>query len=201
MPATTIPAELLYSTASLIESFKVVPLAPQFLRDHLFPRVSETASDQVAVDFYNGSQKFAPYCSRFSKGTAIPRERTLTSLFSPPFIKPIRNLTADELYYKTAIQAANATGDRDAELMLLDYQELDAMIGRREEWMASQCLFTGKVVCLDGDTSEVVAELVYAPRPRPSQPSFGATPRPILLVTSVVLFALYQARAERARTL
>lgn len=85
----------------------------------------------------------------------------MTSLFSPPFIKPIRNLTADELYYKTAIQAANATGDRDAELMLLDYQELDAMIGRREEWMASQCLFTGKVVCLDGDTSEVVAELVY----------------------------------------
>jgi hypothetical protein len=85
MPATTIPAELLYSTASLIESFKVVPLAPQFLRDHLFPRVSETASDQVAVDFYSGSQKLAPYCSRFSKGTAVPRERE-TSLFSPPFI-------------------------------------------------------------------------------------------------------------------
>ena len=104
MPATTIPAELLYSTASLIESFKVVPLAPQFLRDHLFPRVSETTSDQVAVDFYNGSQKLAPYCSRFSKGTAVPRERTQTTYFSPPHIKPIRNLTADELYYKTAIQ-------------------------------------------------------------------------------------------------
>ena len=57
MPATTIPAELLYSTASLIESFKVVPLAPQFLRDHLFPRVSETASDQVAVDFYQRHPK------------------------------------------------------------------------------------------------------------------------------------------------
>jgi hypothetical protein len=162
MPAsTTISAELLYTTATLIEAFKVVPLAPQFLRDKLFPRVSETASDLVAVDFYSGSQKLAPYCSRFSKGTAVPREKTLTSLFSPPFVKPIKNLTADVLYYKSAVQAANATGNRDAELMLLDFQELDAAIGRREEWMASECLFNGKVICLDGDTNEVVAELVY----------------------------------------
>ena len=27
--------------------------------------------------------------------------------------------------------------------------------------MASECLFNGKVICLDGDTNEVVAELVY----------------------------------------
>ena len=137
MPATTVPADMLYTTATLIESFKIVPLAPQFLRDRLFPRISETTSDLVAVDFYNGSQKLAPYCSRFAKGTAVPREKTQTNLFSPPFIKPIRNLTADELYYKTAVPAANAAVNRDAELMLLDYQELDAAIGRREEWMAA----------------------------------------------------------------
>ena len=35
------------------------------------------------------------------------------------------------------------------------------MIGRREEWMASECIFKGTVSCLDGDTGEVVAELVY----------------------------------------
>ena len=45
MPATTVPADVLYTTAFLVDSFKVVPLAPQFLRDHLFPRVSETTSD------------------------------------------------------------------------------------------------------------------------------------------------------------
>ena len=160
MPATTISADMLFTTASLIETFRVVPLAPQFLRDKLFPRVSEVASDLVAVDFYSGTQKLA-HCSRFSKGTAVPREKGSTSLFSPPFIKPIRNLTADELFYKSAVQAANATGNRDAELMLLDFQELDAMISRREEWMASECIFKGTVTCRDGDTNEVVAELVY----------------------------------------
>jgi hypothetical protein len=35
------------------------------------------------------------------------------------------------------------------------------MISRREEWMASECLFTGAVKCLDGDTGEIVAELSY----------------------------------------
>ena len=29
--------------------------------------------------------------------------------------------------------------------------------------MVSQALFTGKIVCLDGDTSEIVAEIDYTP--------------------------------------
>jgi hypothetical protein len=35
------------------------------------------------------------------------------------------------------------------------------LISRREEWMSSECLFTGRVTCLDGDTGEVTAELSY----------------------------------------
>ena len=160
-PQSTVSTDVIYTTTSLLEAFKIIPLAPQFLRDKLFPRVVEASTDQVAVEFYQGTQKLAPYCSRFSKGTAVPREKTQTSFFSPPFVKPIRNLTADDLFYKSAVAAANAAGNRDAELLLLDFQELDAAIGRREEWMASECLFKGTVTCLDGDTGEVVAELVY----------------------------------------
>ena len=131
MPATTVPAEVIYTTASLIESFKIVPLAPQFLSDKLFPRVSETTTRPSRGRLLQWLARSSPLIARASRrARPCRRERTQTSLFSPPFIKPIRNLTADELYYKTAVQAANATGDRDAELLLLDYQELDAMIGR-----------------------------------------------------------------------
>ncbi len=42
-----------------------------------------------------------------------------------------------------------------------DFTELDLLISRREEWMASECLFSGSVKCLDGDTQEIVAELAY----------------------------------------
>ena len=71
--------------------------------------------------------------------------------------------------------------------MLLDYQELDAMIGRREEWMASECLFTGKVVALDGDTDEVVAELLMALHPKPFLPNCGGTPPATPWLTFVAL--------------
>jgi hypothetical protein len=83
-------------------------------------------------------------------------------LFSPPFIKPVRLLTADELFYKSSpTPAAGGPENRDAVLLARDFSELDLLISRREEWMASECLFTGKVKCLDGDSGEIVAELSY----------------------------------------
>jgi Phage major capsid protein E len=159
-PTISVPSEVLLTTATLIESFKSVPLAPQFLRDKLFPRIAEADTDQVVVESYRGLARLAPYCSKFSKGTAVPREVTQTSYFSPPFVKPIRNLTSDDLFYKSAA-AASAHTDRDAELLVLDYAELDAAIGRTEEKMCADLLFSGTVVCRDGDTQEVVAELTY----------------------------------------
>ena len=130
---TTIPAELLYRTSTLIEAFAQIPSAPSFLKDNLFPRVVTSSSDLVSVEFYKGNQKLAPYCSRFSKGTAVPREKERLSLFSPPFIKPVRLLTADELSYKSAPQpAAGAPENRDAVLPARDFTELDLLISRRE---------------------------------------------------------------------
>ena len=159
---TSIPSELIYRTSVLIESFAQVPSAPSFLKDNLFPRVVTSSTDLVSVEFYKGNQKLAPYCSRFSKGTAVPREREQLQFFSPPFVKPVRNLSADDLFYKSApAPAAGGPENREAELLARDFSELNTLISRREEWMASECLFTGKVKCLDGDTSEIVAELVY----------------------------------------
>jgi hypothetical protein len=92
----------------------------------------------------------------------VPREKEQLSLFSPPFIKPVRLLTADELFYKSApTPAAGGPENRDALLLARDFTELDGLISRREEWMSSQCLFTGRVTCLDGDSGEIVAELAY----------------------------------------
>jgi hypothetical protein len=138
MPTTNVPAELLYRTSTLIEAFSQIPSAPSFLKDNLFPRVVTVASDLIWVEFYKGNQKLAPYCSRFSKGNAIAREKEQLSLFSPPFIKPVRLLTSDELFYKSApTPAAGGPENRDAVLLARDFTELDLLISRREEWMAS----------------------------------------------------------------
>ncbi len=57
----------------------------------------------------------------------------------------------------------NAT-NRDAELLVIDQQELDPSISpHRKLDVLARCLFSGKVQCKDGDTGEIVAEIDYGP--------------------------------------
>ena len=165
MPTTDVPLEELYRTSILLGAFVQIPPAATFLRDRLFARVQTTDADLVSIEFYRGRQKLAPFCSRYSKGIAVPREKEQLSLFSPPFIKPNRMLHADDLLRRNIggnRNGGNAT-NRDAELLVIDQQELDASISRTENWMCSQVLFSGKVQCKDGDTGEIVAEIDYGP--------------------------------------
>jgi hypothetical protein len=152
------PAEI-YRTSTILTGMANLPRASVFLRDRLFSKVVTAPTDQVDISFYKGKAKLAPYCSRFSVGTAVPRERQQLRLFSPPFMKPVRTLTADHVFYRSMTSNDN----RDAELLAIDILELDNDISRREEWMVSRVLFDGKVVCLDGDTNEIVAEIDCTP--------------------------------------
>jgi Phage major capsid protein E len=159
---TEAPAEI-YRTSSILAGMENVPRASVFLRDKLFSKVVTVPSDQVDISFYKGKAKLAPYCSRFSAGTAVPREREQLRLFSPPFMKPVKTLAADDVFYRSMGGAGADNDNRDAQLLARDILELDADISRREEWMVSRVLFDGKVICLDGDTSEIVAEIDYTP--------------------------------------
>ncbi len=162
MPATQAPAEL-YRTSTILAGLTNVPRASVFLRDKLFSKIVTAPTDQVDISFYKGKAKLAPYCSRFSAGIAVPRERQQLRLFSPSHIKLVRTLTADDVFYRSMSVPGANTDNRDAELLTLDLDELDNDISRREEWMVSQALFVGKIVCLDGDTNEIVAEIDYTP--------------------------------------
>jgi Phage major capsid protein E len=162
MPTTDIPLEALYRTSSLLEAVTSIPPAGAFLRDTLFSRVLTTDSDQLDISFYNGRAKLAPWCSRHSKGSAIAREKTRLALFEPAFIRPVRLLTADQLLNRRAGNNVNARST-DVELLAQDTLELDNMISRTEEAMCANCLFLGRVKCVDGDTNELVAELDYGP--------------------------------------
>ena len=165
MPATDVPLEALYRTEALLDGLVQIPPAATFLRDRLFGVVSTTDADLVSIEFYRGRQKLAPFCGRYSKGIAVAREKTQLSLFAPPFCKPNRMLHADDLLRRNiggSKNGSNAT-NRDAELLLIDQQELDTSISRTENWMCSQVLFSGKVQCKDGDTGELTSEIDYGP--------------------------------------
>jgi hypothetical protein len=162
MPVTDAPSEM-YRTSTILGGMVNLPRASVFLRDKLFSKVVTTPTDQVDISFYKGKSKLAPYCSRYSAGIAVPRERQQLRLFSPSHIKVVRPLTADDLFYRSMSVPGGNNDNRDAELLAIDLLELDNDISRREEWMVSQALFTGKIICLDGDTNEITAEIDYTP--------------------------------------
>ena len=117
--STDVPIEELYRTSSLIEALVQIPSAAVFLRDRLFGVVQETEADLVSIEFYRGRQKLAPFCSRYSKGIAVPREKAQLSLFSPPFIKPNRMLHADDLLRRNigGARSDGNTTNRDAQML------------------------------------------------------------------------------------
>jgi hypothetical protein len=162
MPTIDAPAEL-YRTSTVLAGMVNLPRASVFLRDKLFSKVVTAPTDQVDISFYKGKAKLAPYCSKFSAGIAVPRERQQLRLFSPSHIKVVRTLTADDLFYRSMSVPGASNDNRDAELLAIDVAELDADISRREEWMVNECLFAGAITCRDGDSGEIVSQIDYGP--------------------------------------
>ena len=162
MPTTDAPAEL-YRTSTVLAGMINLPRSSVFLRDKLFSKVVTAPTDQVDISFYKGKAKLAPFVSRYSAGSASPRERQQLRLFSPARLAPVRILSADDVFYRSMSVPGGNTDSRDAELLAIDITELDNDISRREEWLVSQCIFNGKIVCLDSDSSEIVAEVDYGP--------------------------------------
>lgn len=115
-------------------------------------------TDHVWIDYWKGSQQLAPFVSQFSKGSVVPRERYKSNIFSPPHAKPIKVLTADDMFqrYPGTVDPVS-----DAELLVDDLYDLDLRITRLEEWMCCRCLFEGKVPIVDWDTGRPLAEIEY----------------------------------------
>ena len=107
------PPEL-YRTSTILAGMVNLPRASVFLRDKLFSKVVTSPTDQVDISFYKGKAKLAPYCSRFSAGIAVPRERQQLRLFSPAHIKPVRTLAADDVFYRSMAVPGGENADRDA---------------------------------------------------------------------------------------
>ena len=157
MPPPPLAPPEMYRTSVIMPALENLPAPSEFLRQKLFSRTFTTTADQIDARTYLGNSRVAPYCSRFSKGHAVARAPEQLTLLSPPFIKVVRSLTADDVFYRSAPGNEN----RDAQLLVRDLVELSNQIGRREEWAVAQTLFTGGWIARDGDTNEIIAEISY----------------------------------------
>lgn len=138
----------IYDTRTMLAAVEMMMPVHTFLKDTFFSNVNTFTTEHVDVDYYKGRRKMAPFVSPLIAGKAVDRQGFTTKTFKPGSVKPLRIITGDNIIKRSLgenIYSVKSPDERAAELLAKDLSELDEEITRREEWMAAQIMFTGKV--------------------------------------------------------
>lgn len=138
----------LFETRVMLQAIEMMMPVRTFLKDTFFPNVNTFPTENVDIDYYKGRRKMAPFVSPRASGKVMDREGFVTKTFKPAMIKPQTITTGDDINKRSMgenIYSTRSPEERAAELLAKDLTYLDEVITRREEWMAAQILFTGKV--------------------------------------------------------
>ena len=150
----------LTKTHTLLAAYEALPPVTSFLKDRYFPTNAMTDifnTDDVLVDYKDGSKKAAPFVLPSVGGKVDTRGTFTTDRFTPPLIAPQRTLSIDDLKkrgFGEAIFNNVAPADRKALITLRDLRELDEMTTRREEIMAAETMLTDACVMKQWDGTD-----------------------------------------------
>ena len=137
-----------FETHTLLMAVERLTPANSFLRDRYFPTnvASDVfATDDVLVEYKDGSKKLAPFVAPRKGGVTILRNGYHMERYTPPFVAPKRALSYDDLSkrgFGEALYTQLTPAPRQQTLILKDADELGEFITRREELMAAETMLT-----------------------------------------------------------
>ena len=138
---------------------KRMPPVHTFFKSTFFRREKMFDTLSVDVDFKKGSRALAPFVHRRIGGKTVPNSGYQTKSYTPPYIAPDKITTVDDLLTRRAgepLYGGMSPAERAVRKMAEDFTELDEMITRREEWMASRAMLTGKIPIIGEGLNEEI---------------------------------------------
>lgn len=139
----------LYDTRTLLAAIEAAMPVNTFLKQTFFQAAPVTfTTEHVDIEYSKGRRKMAPFVSPRLAGKVQDRQGFTTKSFKPATIKPLRVITGDDINKRVmgeSLYSTKSPDERAFEMIAKDLAEMDEEITRREEWMAAQILFTGKV--------------------------------------------------------
>lgn len=140
----------IFDTRTMLEAVEQMPTARRFLLNTFFNGGTPVTfpTKAVDIDIIKGKRKMAPFVNPRLPGSLSLREGYTTSTYTPPYIQPKRETTAELVLKRAAGDNPYSTRtplERAGQLLGKDLRDLDDEIVRREEWMCAQALTTGKV--------------------------------------------------------
>lgn len=122
---------------------------PSFLRDKFFTNKKTFITPEVLIDVYKGTRKMTPFVHPNASAPLTQRNGYHTERYVPAAVKEKRAVDVWQLQQRLAGEIVMNSGKTPAERAVLqlarDIQEMKNNLQRREEWMAAQVMFTGKV--------------------------------------------------------
>lgn len=149
----------IYEPRYLAEAVRTAPPICTFLRDRFFSKVKTFPTKNVDIDIVKGNRKMAAFVHPMVGGEIVQNEGYETKSYAPPLISPATVTTADMFLQRLPgedIYSGRTPADRAAEKLTEEYNKLNDMTTRREEWMAAQVLTTGKLKVKGKGVDEVI---------------------------------------------
>lgn len=145
----------LYSTAALVGLISTLDRPSSFLLDLFFPDEQTFETEEVYFDKIDRARRLAPFVSPKVAGKAERARGYATRTFAPAYVKP-KHLVEPAKALKRApgenLGGGQLTPAERFQMAVVDNLGLeDEEITRREEWMASELLRTGKVTVVGED--------------------------------------------------
>ena len=137
----------IYKTKTMLAAVEQLKPVTSFLRDRYFPTGAGDLfpCEEVLVEYKDSTgNKMAPVVLPRKGSISVEREGYTTSKMVPPLVAPCRPLTIDDLNKKQMgenLFSDRTPAQRQAEILMQDLADFDAMITAREENIAAQCLF------------------------------------------------------------
>ncbi len=150
----------IFEPRTMLNAVEQLTPANTFLRDTFFSNVKTSETEHIDIDIIKGKRRMAPFVHPKMPGKVVARDGYRTQTYTPPLINPKRVTTAEHVLNRRpgeAIYGSSKTAEERAqEIAGEDLSYLDDLITRREEWMAAQALFTGKIEVNGEGISEVI---------------------------------------------
>lgn len=149
----------IYEPRYLAEAVRTAPPIRTFLRDRFFSNVKTFSTERVDIDIVKGNRKMAAFVHPMVGGEIVQNEGYETKSYAPPLINTATVTTADLFLRRLPgedIYSSRTPADRAAEKLVEDYNKLNDMTTRREEWMAAQVLTTGQLKVKGKGVDEVI---------------------------------------------
>lgn len=159
----------LYDFRTLLGVVQQMPREHTFLRDTFFPTTKTFMTKEVDIDIIGpDKRKLAPFVHRYTGGTFSYRDGYSTKSYQPARIAPMMITTADEAFTRApgeTIYSQLNPAQRMNAIVADNLKQLDKQITRREEWMAAQALFTGKIEMKGEGVNDVLTMWDNAKKP------------------------------------